>query len=318
MQGLKSLTLESSVDINTNLVLQLLTTRCKKLASLTLTSSKFRTDLLHEFCYSNAQCLTELKLSKCPIGNTEVAVIGSLCTNLKILDLSDISKVTDEGIRTLFQSVDLAGNDDQDFGKCRILASLNVSGTSVTLSGAKDVISGLSGTLVDFECPFSFVAAFEFLTAQNFQGILKLRKLDFDVAAYYDGDERPELFCAVDFVSTFCPYVRRIAMRYNDASSVTDDAIASLVSRPRCVREVFLFNESESLPLDSGFKFHCVILNQGPNLCDVTLVGVAAVPFSDLVALCPLLENLYLDFNSYTSSSEELTSPNICLLKSFR
>ena len=142
--------------------------------------------------------------------------------------------------------------------------------------------------------------------------------MDLDVADYYDADDRPPIDGAVDFVSHFCPYVQRISVRYNDARSITGDAIAPLVSRPRFVREVFLFNECESLPLDSGFRFQCLILNQGSNLCDVTLVGVAAVPFADLVALCPLMENLQLDFNSYSSSSDDLASLKVCQLKSFR
>jgi hypothetical protein len=39
--------------------------------------------------------------------NVEVAIIGSHCSNLKTLDLSDVVKITDDGVRTLFKKVDL-------------------------------------------------------------------------------------------------------------------------------------------------------------------------------------------------------------------
>jgi hypothetical protein len=61
---MRSLTLEASVDANTNLVLQLLAVRCRKLAALNLTRSKFRPDLLRDLCQAASATLTDLKISR--------------------------------------------------------------------------------------------------------------------------------------------------------------------------------------------------------------------------------------------------------------
>jgi len=117
-QGLQSLTLESSNEVNTNLVLQLLAVRCRKLLKLVLNQSKFRHDLFHDLCEKSSENLTELKLSKTQIGDLELAIVGSFCPKLKHLDVGDVTKVSDKGLQTIYKQVNLQGKPSSSHGKC--------------------------------------------------------------------------------------------------------------------------------------------------------------------------------------------------------
>jgi len=300
------------------LVLQLLSVRCKKLKSLALTQSRFKGEFFEDVCRKASEHLTELKLSKTQIGNSEISVIGSTCTNLKHLDISDLKNVTDKGLHTLHKKVNLNGKFDEQFGKCRKLISLDITGTSATVQGAVAILESLRETLVDFEFPFSFIAVLEYLSGSGSNsGLLKIRKLDLDLHSYMKEDDRPPISSAVEFVSQFCPLVQRLIIKYSDASVKCDDFL-TLLREPRCVKEVFLLCEDETLATYSRFGFENVIFNQGRNLRDVTLVGIGGISLTDLLNNCPLVENLQLDFNVYFINSEEAISNEPCFLKQFR
>ena len=298
------------------MVLQLLSVRCKKLNSLVLNQSKFKGEFFQDVCRKASEHLTELKLSKTQIGNSEIAIIGSTCSNLKHLDISDLANVTDKGLQTLHQKVNLQGKFDDQFGKCTKLVSLDITGTFATVQSAVSILESLRKTLIDFEYPFSFIAALEYLSGSD-SGQLKIRKLDLDLHSYMNEDDRPPISSAVEFVSQFCPFVQRLVVKYSDAS-VTCDDLSSLLREPRIVKEVFFLCEDESLATYSRFGFENVIFNQGRNLRDVTLVGIGGISLTDLLNNCPLVENLHLDYNVYLLSSEEVISNEPCLIKQLR
>ena len=135
--------------------------------------------------------------------------------------------------------VDLAGEDDESFGRCRKISSLNVAGTSVTTQCAQEILNCLSETLVDFDFSFSFLAALELVSSGKFSGLLKIRKLHLDLVSYAEEDDRPPVDVAVDFLSQFCPSVQKIYMVYNgsrdqyykNCRSVTGSAINLLQER---------------------------------------------------------------------------------------
>ena len=228
-----------------------------------------------------------------------------------------LTRISDKGLQVLHKPVNLQGKPDKSFGKCTKLFSLDIRGTSASVKAVSSLLQSLSETLSEFEFSQSFVAVLHYLSSAN-AGLLKLRKLEIDMNTYMEEDDRPPLSSAIEFVSQFCPFVKRIFLSYGDAS-VTSDELLPLINESRTVTSIFLIAENGYQSVDSnGATFRTLIFHQGSNLKDVTLVGIGGVSLTDLINSCPNLENLHLDFNSYLLHQEPVNSDTPIVLKSFR
>ena len=92
----------------------------------------------------------------------------------------------------------------------------------------------------------------------------------------------------------------------------------ALIEEPRIITDIFLHSNNGARSVEDGLVSLNLMLYQGNNLRDVTLIGTSGVSLTNFLNLCPLLENLHLDFNIYSIQHEVSTSKEPLRLQTFR
>ncbi len=123
--------------------------------------------------------------------------------------------------------------------------------------------------------------------------------------------------CSLRLVTQFCPHVQRAVISYSDGSLKNDDLMA-LIEEPRIITNIFLHSNNGTRSMEDGLVSLNLMLYQGNNLRDVTLIGTSGVSLTNFLNLCPKLENLHLDFNTYSIQHEECRSKEPLRLQTFR
>jgi len=118
----------SHCEADLGLMLLLTSQRCFQLKQLDLSHNRLPRDQLST-SLPIFTGLTSVSLAHTSITDPLLSILGLYCSKLTTLDLSYCAQVSDKGLSSLIVPQDSAGDPDQRFGQCKLLARLLLAGS---------------------------------------------------------------------------------------------------------------------------------------------------------------------------------------------
>jgi len=283
------------------LILDLALTRCSRLKKIVLKYSQDFSTLFMPYL-EILNNLTELELPNTRLNNYDVGVIGIHAPNVKLLNLED-TRFSDNGLKSLFLSLDPDGNEDQAYGQCQQVEILDIRGVEISPKCAAEIYALRVNKWRNFKVDKTFNVIMECL--QNYPEVesFKTDYLRFQTIEY---DE-------IKLES----YIQGALLLASDASDIRledidvhEDNVGQGLSMVRNFKRITnltmdMREDFKTPTLEHPFErgITPILISHGPNLSELMFTFVKDLDLGIVASYCTGLKELKLQYNTYSTAN---------------
>ncbi|XP_046455284.1 uncharacterized protein LOC124202853 isoform X3 [Daphnia pulex] len=254
---------------------------------------------------SLVQKLTTILLSYCvldipysAVGDHCLQIIGTSCKELKELNISHCSGVTDLGIEGLCVRVNHSGRTNERHGECKKICKLSTAGTQITKQGVQLALSNLPSLKVWNEVSVQLLYNIHYIDffTKNLEDIPKYSLINICVSDWrYDPLNTPYIRESLNLIVSICPYI--MEMKIMAVSGLKDSDLQSLLSLER-LSELHIGEFENECEITFKDGIAPILKGIGSSLKTLSLSRIRGINIQVIMEHCTGLRSLTLKFHS--------------------